>query len=73
MGPIYSAEWLGANLERVLDERGLTASDAADALDIARSTVGRWIRSESFPTVHYLAHLCSWLAVGPDELLGVAP
>lgn len=73
MGADYSAEWLGANLERALDERGLTASDAADALDVARSTVGRWLRAESFPTVHYLADLCSWLGVGPDELLGVAP
>lgn len=73
MGPRYSAEWLGANLERVLAERGLEPADAARALGVSRSTVGHWLRAESFPTVHSLADLCNWLAVGPDELLGARP
>lgn len=74
-------EWtLGWRLQRALDFAGITATDMADELGVARGTVSRWMNDHGAPP--RLAYVKMWalrcgvnlgwleLGVGPDPSPG---
>jgi plasmid maintenance system antidote protein VapI len=61
-------------LSRFLERRGLTQQALADALDIPKNTVWRWVNEKVTPSAEMLQRLASYFNVSVDELLnGPAP
>jgi transcriptional regulator with XRE-family HTH domain len=61
-------------LEVFLKRRDLTQQALADALDIPRNTVWRWINKKATPSAEMLQKLADFFNVSVDELLnGPAP
>jgi transcriptional regulator with XRE-family HTH domain len=56
-------------LTRFLERRGLTQQALADALDIPRNTVWRWVNGKATPSAEMLQRLADYFNVSVDELL----
>lgn len=50
---------------------GLSQQDVADALDVERSTVGRWESGEHAPALHLRPRLAKLLKITPPQLVGM--
>ncbi len=59
----------GKRLRRLLQEKKITQQELADALDIPRNTVWRWINDKATPRGYILLNLATFLHVSVDELL----
>ena len=60
--------WI-VHLEKFLKYKKLKQQDLADALDIPRNTVWRWVNKKATPSVEMLQRLADFLQISTDELL----
>ena len=66
-------ETFGERLRRLIKQQGLTQEQLADALDISRNTVWRWINDKATPESYILQNLATVLHVSIDSLLNDNP
>ncbi len=67
------SEHFGERLRKLIKKQGLTQQDLADALDISRNTVWRWINDKATPESYILQNLATVLHVSVDDLLNDSP
>ncbi len=67
------SEHFGERLRKLIKKQGLTQQDLADALDISRNTVWRWINDKATPESYILQNLATVLHVSIDDLLNDSP
>ena len=58
----------GVDLKTRLAEKGKTALDMANDLDISTSVISRWITGQRWPSVISAIRVCNWLDVCPYDL-----
>ena len=63
--------YLGENIKRLRQERGLTQEVLAEFLGVTFQTVSNWERSESYPDITLLPELAGYFQVSMEQLLGV--
>lgn len=56
------------SLEAARRNAGLSQKDAAKALKISNTTLGKWERGESFPTADKIPEICDLYGVHYDHL-----
>ena len=56
------------SLEAARRNAGLSQKDAAKALKISNTTLGKWERGESFPTADKIPEICELYGVHYDHL-----
>ena len=56
------------SLEAARRNAGLSQKDAAKALKISNTTLGKWERGESFPTADKIPEICGLYGVHYDDL-----
>ena len=59
---------LKISLEAARRNAGLSQKDAAKALKISNTTLGKWERGESFPTADKIPEICGLYGVHYDDL-----
>lgn len=59
---------LKISLEAARRNAGLSQKDAAKALNISNTTLGKWERGESFPTADKIPEICGLYGVHYDDL-----
>ncbi len=62
-------ETFGEKLRRLLKQQRLSQQELADALDIPRNTVWRWVNDKTTPESNKLQSLATLLHVSVDDLL----
>lgn len=62
--------YYGAPLKRAIEVRGLTSTQVADTLGVARQSVSAWLNDRAVPPLYRLADLADLLGCSTDELLG---
>ena len=62
---------VGNNIQQLLDERGLTQQNLADALGISKQVVNKIIKGNKAINVKEIAEIAQTLGVSTDELLTV--
>ena len=63
--------YLGENIKRLRQERGLTQEVLAEFLGVTFQTVSNWERGESYPDITLLPELAGYFQVSMEQLLGV--
>lgn len=61
-------EIFAANLERLMEERGIRQTELATRLGVAKSVISHWKNGSRFPEAKYLDALATALHVSPSEL-----
>ena len=56
------------SLEAARRNAGLSQKDAAKALEVSNTTLGKWERGESFPTADKIAKICDLYCVNYDNI-----
>lgn len=67
------SESFGKRLRKRIKQQGLTQQEIADALDISRNTVWRWINDKATPESYILQRLATALHISVDDLLNDSP
>jgi transcriptional regulator with XRE-family HTH domain len=62
------AEWFGATIRRLREERGLTQAALAEAASLSTTYLGILERGENVPTLTVLLHLARALRLHPAEI-----
>jgi transcriptional regulator with XRE-family HTH domain len=57
------------NLRKLLDIKGVTQKDFADALRMNRQTINSWVRGVSFPTSEKLDMIAAYFGVDSSALI----
>lgn len=63
----------GERLRMLIQKQKLTQQELADALDIPRNTVWRWVNNKATPETNKLQKLATLLHVSVDDLLNDQP
>ena len=63
----------GNRLRSLIQQKGLTQQELADALDLPRNTIWRWINEKATPRGNILLNLATFLQVSVDDLLNDSP
>ncbi len=63
--------YLGENIKRLRQEKGITQETLAEFLSVSFQSVSRWERGESYPDITMLPLLSKFFGVSVDELLGM--
>lgn len=58
------------NLRKLLDIKGVTQKDFADALRMNRQTINSWVRGVSFPTSEKLDIIAAYFNTTREALIG---
>ena len=66
-------ETFGNRLRRLIKQQGLNQQELADALDVSRNTVWRWINDKATPESYMLQNLATVLHVSVDSLFHEPP
>ncbi len=62
--------YLGENIKRLRQEKGITQETLADFLGVTFQSVSRWERGESYPDITTLPEIAAYFKISVDELLG---
>ena len=62
------SETFGNRLRALIKQQGLNQQELADALDVSRNTVWRWINDKATPESYILQNLATVLHVSVDSL-----
>jgi len=57
------------NLKKLMNEKGVSAAELADALHVSKRRVEGWMYGEREPNIHYLIGLAAALGCTVDELI----
>ena len=63
----------GERLRTLIQKKRITQQELADALDIPRNTIWRWINNKATPESNNLQALATFLCVSVDDLLHDPP
>ena len=63
----------GNRLRSLIQQKGLTQQELADALDLPRNTIWRWINEKATPRGNILLNLATFLQISVDDLLNDPP
>ena len=70
MFPIINLRETGINLRRIMDERGITAKDVQEYLNLASvQSVYYWWNGTNMPTIDNLYALSQWFGVPIDAII----
>ena len=62
-------ENVGAFMQKMRREKGMTQKELADILHISDKTISKWERGNGFPEISLLLPLCNELDLSVNELL----
>ena len=62
-----------ANLNRMLQERGITQAELASYMEVSNTTVNNWVKGYKVPRMDKVDKICSFFKIKRSELLEQSP
>lgn len=69
MSDLGNKEIMGKNIQRLMDNAGISRTKLSDDLDIAYTTITSWINGESYPRIDKIELMAAYFGVSKSELV----
>ena len=67
-------EWLetfGTNLLNIMNEKGISQRELADAAGVSEATISRYVNKRQIPNANVIVAIANALGCRPSDLIGV--
>lgn len=69
MSDLGNKEIMGKNIQRLMDNAGISRTKLSDGLGIAYTTITSWINGESYPRIDKIELMAAYFGVSKSELV----
>jgi len=60
---------MAANIKRLLDKRGITGKDLADAIGVPPTTLYSWTQAQAYPRIDKIEMMANYFGVSKSDLV----